>query len=609
MISTFRSNALVALLLTTALLPSCGGETGSTLGPPATVEVLAGGAQSVPVEGVAPVAPRVRVKDANGAALPNVAIIFSIDAGGGTVTPTRVVTGTDGIAVATTWTMGSNPGVNTLRASVENTTIGNTISVTATVIPPSTVAAFGTANFLAFAGQPLTALPVVEVRDGFGAVKPGVTVTFTATLGGGVVTGGTVVTNAAGRASPGGWTLGPTAGVNQLTARLPTGERFIFTAQGLGANITTLQPVSPTVQTGTLGFQVPLIPRVRVVDALGAAVPNVPVTFALSDFGDATLSGTVGITDVFGIASPQDWKLGRVNPASTVVATVAGFPGPRAEFTATGTAKAFVIDLRLLTTMTAGQRDAFVTAATRWMTVITGDVPDIQLTRPAGDCGTGSPAIDEFVDDVIIFASVQNIDGPGGILGSAGPCTIRSPSALPVVGRMRFDDADLAPREASGQLVPLILHEMGHVLGFGTVWTDRSLLVDRGTNDPIFVGTQALALWPTLTLGYVGRPVPVENQFGAGTADSHWRESIFVTELMTGFIESPGVPMPLSRMTIASMRDLGYVVNYEAGDAYAGSLLARLMELNSVPTRLNEVLMRPTSSVDERGVVRPIARP
>jgi hypothetical protein len=67
--------------------------------------------------------------------------------------------------------------------------------------------------------------------------------------------------------------------------------------------------------------------------------------------------------------------------------------------------------------------------------------------------------------------------------------------------------------------------------------------------------------------------------------------------------------MPLSRLTIASMRDLGYVVNYDAGDAYAGSLMARLMELNSVPTRLNEVIMRPTTSVDERGVVRPITSP
>lgn len=593
-------------MLAAALLTSCGGEGGTMLGPPATMEVIAGGAQSIPVGGVAPIAPKVRVKDANGAALPNVAVLFSIDAGGGTVTPTRVLTGADGTAEATTWTMGATTGTNVLRAAAENTTVSNTIAVIAIAVPPSSMAAVGSANFVAFAGQPLSTLPVVEVRDGFGAAKPGVTVTFTVTLGGGTVTGGTAVTNAAGRASPTGWTLGPTAGVNELTASLPSGERFIFTSQGLGANITALQATSPTTQTGTLGFQVPLIPRVRVVDALGAPVPNIPVAFALSGFGDATLSGTLGISDANGIASPQDWKLGRVNPTSTVVATVPGFAGPRAEFTATGTAKPFVIDLRLLTAMKAAQRDAFVTAATRWMSIITDDITDLQITRPAGDCGTGTPAMDEFVDDVVIFAAVENIDGPGGILGSAGPCTIRSPSALPAVGRMRFDDADLLTRETNGQLLPLILHEMGHVLGFGTIWTDRGVITDKGGLDPIFIGTQALALWPTLTLGYAGRPVPVENSFGPGTADAHWRESVFRAELMTGFIESPGVPMPLSRMTIASMRDLGYVVNYDAADAFAGSLVAMLREINSVPTRINEVVMLPTTSVDSRGISRTI---
>ncbi len=579
------------------------------LGPPATVEVLAGGAQTVPIGGVAPIATRVRVKDAGGAALPNVAVIFSIEAGDGSVTPTRVVTGTDGTAEATTWTMGPVAGVNTLRAAVENTTVGNTISVTAVVIPPSSVAAVGTANFVGFAGQPLTALPVLEVRDGFGALKPGVTVSFTVTQGGGSVSGGTVVTNGAGRAAPTGWTLGPIAGVNQLTAQLPTGESFTFTAQGLAANITTLEIVSPSAQSGTLGFQVPILPRVRVRDALGNTIPNIPVAFALTSAGDATLSGLIGISDANGIASPQDWKLGRVNPASTLAATVPGFVGPRAEFTATGTARQFVIDLRLLTTMKASQRDAFVTAAERWMAIIIEDIDDLNVSRPARDCGNNSPALNEFVDDVIIFATVEGIDGPGGILGSAGPCTIRSVTALPVIGRMRFDAADLDTREATNQLVPLILHEMGHVLGFGTIWTDRGVISDRGSADPIFVGTQALALWPTLTLGYVGRPVPLENSFGPGTADAHWRESVFRAELMTGFIESPGVPMPLSRMTIASMRDLGYVVNYSAGDAFAGSLVAMLRELNSVPSRLNEVLTSPTSTVDPTGVVRPIVRP
>ena len=41
---------------------------------------------------------------------------------------------------------------------------------------------------------------------------------------------------------------------------------------------------------------------------------------------------------------------------------------------------------------------------------------------------------------------------------------------------MQFDTADLATMEANGSLVDVITHEMGHVLGFGTIWTDLNLL-------------------------------------------------------------------------------------------------------------------------------------
>ena len=36
---------------------------------------------------------------------------------------------------------------------------------------------------------------------------------------------------------------------------------------------------------------------------------------------------------------------------------------------------------------------------------------------------------------------------------------------------MSFDTADLARMEADGSLTDVILHEMGHVLGFGTLWS------------------------------------------------------------------------------------------------------------------------------------------
>ena len=61
--------------------------------------------------------------------------------------------------------------------------------------------------------------------------------------------------------------------------------------------------------------------------------------------------------------------------------------------------------------------------------------------------------------------------------------------------------------------------------------------------------------------------VPVENTGGSGTADAHWRESVFGNELMTGWLNS-GITNPLSRITVASMADLGYQVNMNAADSY-----------------------------------------
>ena len=61
--------------------------------------------------------------------------------------------------------------------------------------------------------------------------------------------------------------------------------------------------------------------------------------------------------------------------------------------------------------------------------------------------------------------------------------------------------------------------------------------------------------------------VPLETTGGAGTVNAHWSEAVFDTELMTGFAESNS-NMPLSRLTIAALADLGYQVDYGAADSY-----------------------------------------
>ena len=69
------------------------------------------------------------------------------------------------------------------------------------------------------------------------------------------------------------------------------------------------------------------------------------------------------------------------------------------------------------------------------------------------------------------------------ILGQAGPTRLRPGSFLPASGVMSFDSADLARMESDGSLVRVIIHEMGHVLGFGTIWDELGLRQGTGRHE------------------------------------------------------------------------------------------------------------------------------
>ncbi|MFM7070043.1 MAG: leishmanolysin-related zinc metalloendopeptidase, partial [Actinomycetes bacterium] len=151
----------------------------------------------------------------------------------------------------------------------------------------------------------------------------------------------------------------------------------------------------------------------------------------------------------------------------------------------------------------------------------------------------------------------------GGILGGAGPCFYLLSDYLPRYGVMQFDVADLDQLLADGVLTDVITHEMGHVLGFGTMWDQgRSLISGAGTSASAYTGPLGVAGWSTL--GGTGN-VPLETGGGSGTADAHWSESRFGIELMTGYKNSI---MRLSAMSIAAIADLGYQVNLSAADPY-----------------------------------------
>ncbi len=234
---------------------------------------------------------------------------------------------------------------------------------------------------------------------------------------------------------------------------------------------------------------------------------------------------------------------------------------------ASATESAYKIEVRFLGGLTARQKTAFKDAADRWSKVIVGDVPSVLVSG-------------EVIDDLVIEAQGADIDGPGGVLGQAGPTNLRPAAAganafLPAKGIMSFDTADLAQMDSDGTLLDVITHEMGHVIGIGTIWGHKKLLTGAGTVDPRFTGAEAQKAFGELK-ERGPTPVPVENTGGAGTRDGHWREAVFGNELMSGFIAAPN--NPLSEVTVASLKDVGYVVDMAAAEPYQLPNLLALAE-------------------------------
>jgi len=211
---------------------------------------------------------------------------------------------------------------------------------------------------------------------------------------------------------------------------------------------------------------------------------------------------------------------------------------------------------------------------------------DATAGRPWGLWVHGNDDVEGAVGSV---RRIVAIDGPGGTLGMAGPCLTRAGGGLPAFGAMQFDTADVAALQASGQLNAVILHEMGHVLGIGTLW--GGLLSAAGTPSTSFTGLAARGSWNAIVGGSTPS-VPVENTGGPGTADSHWRESVFGNELMTGFLNAGS--NPLSAVTIGSLADLGYGVDLAAADPF-GIVALRAPDTPSV--HLHSDLLRPVGTV------------
>lgn len=489
---------------------------------------------------------------------------------------------------------------------------------------PAAVRAVSGENSSAMVGTALASPPAFTITDESGNALGDVAVTVTVASGGGTLTGAPK-RSASGPTSVGTWTLGTTAGPNTLTVSVSGLAPLTITATGTPGSPAKIVAVATNAKTARAGDVLSTATAFTVQDKYGNGVTDQSVSFAVTAGGGSVSPGTA-TTTTSGVASTT-WRLGNRGGPQTLTVT----SGTSTTTFDANIQSSFTLDLRFFgPTMSVDAQTAFTNAANRIRAAIVGQISTVGLAgADLARCGmpglTGT--LNESTSGVIIYASVAPIDGAGKVLAQAGPCFVRQTSVLPAVGIMKFDEADIQTYITSGRFESVVLHEMNHVVGFGTIWEDKNLLQNAvyadttltGSTNPRYMGAAAInqcAGIPGVSTNHcnLSAGIAVEQCGTAGTADGHWREmftstctgsdrrpsggsAAFDLELMTGYAESTPT-MPWSVMSIAQFQDLGYSVNLLAADSFT---IPNLMTL----ARLQLAM---AASVDE-GPIEHVLRP
>jgi hypothetical protein len=334
-----------------------------------------------------------------------------------------------------------------------------------------------------------------------------------------------------------------------------------------------VEPVRGENQRMPAGSPLPEPVTVRVTDRLGSPTPGVTAILEPSH-GGAVSSSSLEV-DADGVATAH-WILGPEPGTQQLAITVGG----RHTFHLLAEAEdeagrvPFRIGRHLLSEAPPEVVEILDRAIARWEGVFLEKLPPVYVRVGEGRCGANAPALNEVVDDLLILVTLEAMDGSGGVVAEANPCFLREEGLLPVVGQLRLDLNDLDALLDAGLLQDVLVHEIAHVLGVGSLWELFDLLrhpslPDAPGADTHFEGPRAIEEFDDLGgRGYPRGKVPVENELGEeGTRDRHWRQSVLGNELLTGLLDPAG-PNPLSLVTLGSLEDLGYVVDLGAADPW-----------------------------------------
>lgn len=335
----------------------------------------------------------------------------------------------------------------------------------------------------------------------------------------------------------------------------------------------TVDAVTPLQQSALAGSIVAVAPAVRVLNG-GRPLAGVAVRFETEDVYGGAVSVVQGQTDADGVATAQTWELGPYHATYAVTATLPGSDAAPVRFSAS-TTSAFELVVHGVETLEPAAREQIDRAVRRWQGAIIDPLAPVSgmLDGFATQCERQASASPVEHRGVHVFIHAEPLVGAAG---RGGPCVLRADGS-PAFGRITLDSGIVGEYTREGALESLMLHELGHVLGVGTLWADAGLLrdpagPDEPNADPYFAGAGARAAFEAVRAdsGYEGVAVPVEDRTSLeGSVNAHWRESVVGSEAMSTSRVSLTVAPPLSAMTIASLSDLGfYTVNTLAADPW-----------------------------------------
>ena len=231
---------------------------------------------------------------------------------------------------------------------------------------------------------------------------------------------------------------------------------------------------------------------------------------------------------------------------------------------------------------TPAQKEIIFRAGRRWEQIITDDLPDRDFSESPlqlwSDLLQYNIFVSDTIDDLRIFVDDRRFEG--NITGRGGPF-VYSDGTLPFVGHMAIDREKLVRLDKEGSFYAYgdslaathffystALHEIGHILGIGTLWHHSFAKVTAVVegDDNYFPGPLSIKAFDANGgLHYTqGGKVPLQQ------GGLHWEPSIFLNELMSvkysvGFVYWDD---PISLVTIQALADLGYTVDISQADSH-----------------------------------------